>query len=104
MIVRITADRQLRLDDAEDFRKFAIQVDGPEADFRHVKGAFPRVVMLDDASHGWVFISALRSWPGFDVRQDWQDKLSAMIKAAEPHGWIDRDRQAIKAHVVWAQS
>ena len=104
MIVRITADRQLQLEDAEDFKRFAIQVDWARADFGHVKASFPNVLTLDDASHGWVLISALRSWPGLPAGQDWQDKLSTMINAAEHHGWIDGERQAIKAHIVWAQS
>jgi hypothetical protein len=28
-------------------------------------------------------------------------KFSAMIEKARPHGWIDEQRKAIKAHIEW---
>jgi hypothetical protein len=31
----------------------------------------------------------------------WQQALTGMIEKAKPHGWIDAQRQAIKAHVEW---
>ena len=31
----------------------------------------------------------------------WQQNFSAMIEKARPHGWIDDQRNAIKAHIEW---
>jgi hypothetical protein len=31
----------------------------------------------------------------------WQRNFSAMIEKARPHGWIDDQRKAIKAHIEW---
>jgi hypothetical protein len=43
----------------------------------------------------------LRQWPGIDQGAAWQQNFSAMIEKARPHGWIDDDRKAIKAHIEW---
>jgi hypothetical protein len=32
----------------------------------------------------------------------WQQSFSVMMEKAKPHGWIDDERKAIKAHVEWA--
>jgi hypothetical protein len=54
-----------------------------------------------DTETAWVSEAALRRWA--DIAQDasWQQSLGAMIEKARPHGWIDDDRKAIKAHIEW---
>jgi len=43
----------------------------------------------------------LRHWPGVERDDAWQQSFSAMIEKARPHGWIDDQRKAIKAHIEW---
>lgn len=47
------------------------------------------------------FQAALRQWPGIEHDAAWQQNFSAMIEKARPHGWIDDQRNAIKAHIEW---
>ena len=101
MIIRITSDRSIRLEEPTDFRKFKVACDLPAARHADVADANPDAVRFDDPKTAWVSIAALRAWDGLKDDQAWQDGLSAMIKAAEPHGWISPDKRAIKAHVEW---
>ena len=49
----------------------------------------------------WIFQAALRQWPGLEQDTGWQQNFSAMIEKARPHGWIDDQRNAIKAPIEW---
>ncbi len=102
MIIRITAERTLQVEDAQNFRKFKVAVDLPDSRYQDAARANPAAVRFDDPKTAWVSIAALRAFDGLKEDQAWQDGLSAMIKAAEPHGWISPDKAAIKAHVEWA--
>ena len=53
---------------------------------------------LPDEGTAWIFEDTLRRWPGVENDTAWQEKFSAMIEKARPHGWIDDQRKAIKAH------
>ena len=33
----------------------------------------------------------------------WQGNLGTMIEKAKPHGWIDEQKKAIKAHIEWTE-
>ena len=33
----------------------------------------------------------------------WQGNLGAMMEKAKPHGWIDEQKKAIKAHIEWTE-
>jgi hypothetical protein len=41
-----------------------------------------------------------------EVAQDatWQQNLGVMMEKAKPHGWIDEQKKAIKAHIEWVAS
>lgn len=102
MIIRIAADRSIAIEDPMNFRKFKLACDLPATRFADVAGANPAAVSFDDTTTAWVSIAALKSWPTLKDDTGWQDGLAAMIKAAEPHGWISAEKQAIKAHIEWA--
>ena len=57
-----------------------------------------------DQATAWIFEQALRQRP--EVAQDatWQRNLGAMMEKAKPHGWIDEQKKAIKAHIEWVAS
>ena len=58
---------------------------------------------LPDQATAWIFEQALRQRP--EVAQDatWQRNLGAMMEKAKPHGWIDEQKKAIKAHIEWVE-
>jgi hypothetical protein len=101
MFVKVTADRRVVLEDRDNFRAFKLVVEGRRDDIDAIRRALDGTAELADADTAWISEAALRRWP--DVAQDlaWQQSLGAMIEKAKPHGWIDEQRQAIKAHVEW---
>jgi len=104
VIIQIGIDKKISIEDAMNFRKFKVACAVPEAQIGSITDADPKVVTFDDAKTAWVSISALKGWPSLKDDKAWQEGLAAMIKAATPHGWVSEEKQAIKAHVEWAQS
>jgi hypothetical protein len=102
MIIRIASDRSLGIEDAMNFKKFKVACDVPATQLADIADANVPAVRFDDVTTAWVSIAALESWTGLSADRAWQDGLAAMIKAATPHGWIDAEKRAIKAHVEWA--
>jgi hypothetical protein len=101
MFVKVTADRRVMLEDRDNFRAFKLVVEGRREDIDTVRGALAGTAELVDADTAWISQDALRGRP--EVAQDmaWQQSFGAMIEKARPHGWIDDERRAIKAHVEW---
>ena len=93
----------LRLEDRDNFRAFKLVVAGRRADLAEVRRALNGTVELADTDTAWVSEQALRHWPEVAADAAWQQSFSAMIEKAKPHGWIDEQRQAIKAHVEWVE-
>jgi hypothetical protein len=102
MIVKMTADRRVVLEDRDNFRAFKLVVEGRRDDLAAVRRALRGTAELVDADTAWISQAALRHWPEVADNAAWQQAFSAMIEKARPHGWIDEERQAIKAHVEWA--
>ena len=101
MIVKLTADRSVVLEDSANFRAFKLVVDGRREDIGAVRRALAGTAELVDADTAWVAQDALRLMPEVAADTAWQQSFAAMIEKARPHGWIDDARKAIKAHVEW---
>lgn len=101
MFVKMTADRRIVLEDRDNFRAFKLVVEGSPQDLDAVRQALHGVVELVDAGTAWISQAALRHRPEVANDTAWQQSFSAMVEKARPHGWIDDERQAIKAHVEW---
>ena len=103
MFLKLAIDGSVTLEDKDNFRAFKLVVEGGPARLDQARRALTNTAELDDTSHGWIFEQALRQRP--EVAQDaaWQGNLGAMIEKARPHGWIDDQRKAIKAHIEWTQ-
>ena len=101
MFVKVAADGSVTLEDHNNFRAFKLMVEGGPARADQVRRALTNTAELIDNSHAWIFEQALRQRP--EVAQDtaWQANLGTMIEKARPHGWIDDQRKAIKAHIEW---
>jgi hypothetical protein len=101
MIVKVTADRRVELEDRDNFRAFKLVVEGDRDDIDAVRSTLAGTAELVDADTAWVSQAALRARPEVANDATWQQSFDAMIEKARPHGWIDDARAAIKAHVEW---
>ena len=101
MFLKLTADGELSFEDRSNFRVFKLVVEGGREQLDAVTQAIAGKAELPDAETAWISQDALRQWPGVDHDAAWQENFSAMIEKARPHGWIDDERKAIKAHIEW---
>jgi len=102
MFIKVSAGGGVTLEDRNNFRAFKLVVERTRDNLGEVRGALAGTVEVPDQDTAWILEAALRHWP--EVAQDpaWQQGLTTMIEKARPHGWIDDERKAIKAHVEWA--
>ena len=103
MFIKLSADGRVALQDCDNFRAFKLLIEASPAGLDAARRALMGLAELPDQATAWVFEAALRKRP--EVAQDaaWQGNLGTMIEKARPHGWIDDDRKAIKAHIEWTQ-
>jgi hypothetical protein len=91
----------LQLEDRDNFRAFKLVIEGEQPRLDAIRSALAGKAELPDAATAWIFEDALRRWPGVEHDASWQKNFSTMIEKARPHGWIDDQRKAIRAHVEW---
>jgi hypothetical protein len=101
MFLKVTAAGELQFEDRQNFRAFKLVVEGDRSRVDAVRHAAAGKAELPDAETAWIYQAALRRWPGVEQDTSWQENFSAMIEKARPHGWIDDQRNAIKAHIEW---
>ena len=101
MFLKISAGGDLQFEDRHNFRAFKLVVEGDRTALDDARQALAGRAELPDAETAWIFENALRRWPGVEHDAAWQQSFSAMMEKARPHGWIDDQRKAIKAHVEW---
>jgi hypothetical protein len=101
MFLKLTAAGELQFEDRQNFRAFRLVVEGDRSRLETVRSALAGKAELPDAETAWIYQNALRQWPGVPHDELWQQSFSAMIEKARPHGWIDDQRKAIKAHIEW---
>ncbi len=101
MFLKFSAADGLVLEDRDNFRAFRLVVAGDRAELDAVRRAVIGKAELPDTDTAWIFEDTLRRWPGVEHDTAWQQNFSAMIEKARPHGWIDDNRKAIKAHIEW---
>ena len=101
MFLKMTPGGELLFEDRENFRAFKLVVEGGRDRLDAVRKATAGKAELADAETAWISEDALRQWPGVEHDAAWQQNFSAMIEKARPHGWIDDERKAIKAHIEW---
>jgi hypothetical protein len=101
MFLKVTAAGELQFEDRQNFRAFKLVVEGDRSRLETVRSALAGKAELPDAETAWIYQDALRQWPGVPHDEAWQQNFSAMIEKARPHGWIDDQRKAIRAHIEW---
>lgn len=101
MFVKLYADHSVKLEEPANFRAFKLVVTGNPSILETARKALAGVAELPDDKTAWISEAALRRIGPQD--SEWQQNLSAMIEKAKPHGWIDEQRKAIKAHIEWQE-
>ena len=101
MFVKVSADGRVSLEDRDNFRAFKLVIEGGPEKLDAARRALTGTAELPDQATAWIFEQALRQRT--EVAQDaaWQGNLGTMIEKARPHGWIDEQKKAIKAHIEW---
>ena len=104
MFVKLSVTGQVTLEESDNFRAFKLVIEGDPTRLDQAKRALANIAEIEDPTHAWIFEQALRQRP--EVAQDatWQQNLGAMMEKAKPHGWIDEQKKAIKAHIEWVAS
>ena len=104
MFVKLAIDGSVTLEDRDNFRAFKLVIEGGPARLDQARRALMNTAELSDQAEAWIYEQALRQRP--EVAQDaaWQQNLGTMMEKAKPHGWIDEQKQAIKAHIEWTAS
>ena len=101
MFVKLSAEGRVTLEERDHFRAFKLVVEGDPANLDDVRRMLTGTAELPDRDTAWVFEAALRGWPEVAQDQAWQQSFGAMLEKARPHGWIDEQRKAVRAHVEW---
>jgi hypothetical protein len=103
MFMKLAVDGSVTLEDKDNFRAFKLVIEGGPARLDQARRALLNTAELTDDSHAWIFEQALRQRTEVANDTVWQGNLGSMIEKARPHGWIDDQKKAIKAHVEWTQ-
>ena len=103
MFVKLSVDGQVTLEDRDNFRAFKLVVEGGPERLDQARRALANTAELPDQANAWIFEQALRQRPEVAKDSTWQSSLGAMIEKAKPHGWIDEQKKAIKAHIEWTE-
>ena len=103
MFVKLSTNGRVTLEDRDNFRAFKLVIEGEPDTLATARRALAGSADLPDQSTAWIFEAALRSRPEVAADTAWQTNLNGMIEKARPHGWIDDQRKAIKAHIEWTR-
>lgn len=94
MIVEYRPETGARLIEADDFKNFKLRI-------VHAPGVRPKIdgVFFIDDVNVLIGIDTVRTLPGAPQEPEWHASYLAMISYAKSKGWIDPERNAIRAHV-----
>jgi hypothetical protein len=103
MFIKVSANGRVTLEDRDNFRAFKLVIDGSTEQLDAARKVLSGTAELLDSTHAWIFEEALRKRPETANDATWQQNLDAMVEKAKPHGWIDEQKKAIKAHIEWVK-
>jgi hypothetical protein len=103
MFVKLSITGAVTLEDRDNFRAFKLVVEGGPARLDQARRALANTAELSDDKQAWIYEQALRQRPEVAGDTAWHANLGTMIEKAKPHGWIDEQKKAIKAHIEWVE-
>lgn len=95
MIIECLDGGVVRLTEPNDFRRFKLMLHaGARTDTKGWNG-----ITLLDGHDALVSIDLVPTLAGRPDHASWDRQYAEMVAKAREHGWIDSERQAIRAHV-----
>ncbi len=100
MIIAISTDGVVQLEDAENFKQFKIVVPVALAGGQAVVDKLGALGVLDkDGAHVWVSIAEFLTRFGAERPADWHQNFNRMVESVAKHGYVDADRTAVRSHI-----
>ena len=100
MIIRVTSDGVVSLEQRENFRGFHLASELPQAREADLARAVEAAGLRIEDGHVWV----PRAWligKGDDLGPEWREGLDGMMAYAGQKGWVDRQSDAVRIHIDW---
>lgn len=97
MIVAITADAGLVVEDKHDLTALAVQARGVSTDDVDQVLTTTGLGRLE-GEHAWLSIAELRDHARIDD-PEWDEEFDAMIDYARSKSWLDETGSAVRAHL-----
>jgi hypothetical protein len=103
MIVLLDDDGTIRLEAADDFRRFHCEIGLAHASLEAAQAALAGTARIESREHAWVDLAALLRLgrQAAPEPEAWAAAAQAMVDKARPHGWVRDEPTAIKAHIEW---
>ncbi|MCP3398723.1 hypothetical protein [Bradyrhizobium sp. CCGB20] len=95
MIIECLDGGVVRLTEPNDFRRFKLVL---HAGVHTGTQSWNGITLLDDRD-GLVSIDLVPTLAGHPDDASWDRQYAEMVAKAREHGWIDSERQAIRAHI-----
>ncbi|MBB4256362.1 MULTISPECIES: hypothetical protein [unclassified Bradyrhizobium] len=99
MIIECFDGGIVRLTEPFDFRNFKLAL---HADANSETQGWKGITLLDDRD-ALVSIDLVPTLAGRPDDASWDRRYAEMVAKARQHGWIDAERQAIRAHIERAR-
>jgi hypothetical protein len=99
MIIHVTQDGAVELQNRDDFKAFKITVARNDATPDLAARALQGVATFDaDGKTAWVKCDALRTWQSRAQSPEWLQSFDKMVESVRRFGWV-RDDGTVRAHV-----
>jgi hypothetical protein len=99
MIIHVTPEGAVELQNRDDFKAFKITVARNDANPDLAARALYAIATFDpDGKTAWVKCDALRTWQGRAQSAEWVQSFDKMIESVRRFGWV-RDDGTVRAHV-----
>jgi len=96
MYILVASNGDLRLQDSDNMRAFAIVLEVSDAPVTRLVEIGS--MAADNASY-WLDVGAVEELSGRKFDQQWLEDFRAMLASAAPYGFYDEATNKVKAHV-----
>ena len=101
MVILVTSNGELALQDCDNMRAFAIVLEVNDAPVTRLAEIGS---MAEDHESYWLDASAVVELSGRKHDQQWVEDFRAMLVSAAPYGFYDETTNKVKAHVETADA
>jgi hypothetical protein len=100
MIIAITPDGKIELQEPNDFKGFKISVLKPGMSDHDISNALVGLGTMDASKdHAWISQDALKNMHGRQHGDAWLESFDKMVEKVKPFGWVDEATGDVRAHI-----